>query len=106
LDSNASEWSQNSVEDYTDWVMGWTIRGLNPGTGKRVLFLILPNVQTGYGNPEIKRPVREVNHSPVSSAKVKNEWSHTSTPPYMTSRRGQGQLRVFRRFRKIAKSDY
>lgn len=28
-----------------------------------------------------KSSVREVNHSPSSSVKVKSEWSHTSTPP-------------------------
>jgi hypothetical protein len=31
--------------------------------------------------PEIKRSGREVNHSPLSSAEFKNEWSYTSTPP-------------------------
>jgi hypothetical protein len=29
---------------------------------------------------EVKRPGREVNHSPQFSVKVKNEWSYTSTP--------------------------
>jgi len=29
----------------------------------------------------IKRPGREGNHSPPSSADVKNAWSYTSTPP-------------------------
>ena len=28
-----------------------------------------------------KWPCSEVNHSPASSAKVKNEWSYTSAPP-------------------------
>ena len=28
-----------------------------------------------------KRPGREVYHSPLTSTKVKNEWSYTSTPP-------------------------
>jgi hypothetical protein len=31
--------------------------------------------------PGVKQPVREVDHSPPSSAKVKNAWSYTSTPP-------------------------
>jgi hypothetical protein len=31
--------------------------------------------------PGVKRPGREVNHLPPSSAEVKNVWSHTSTPP-------------------------
>jgi len=30
--------------------------------------------------PWAKRLVREVDHSPLSSAEVKNEWSYTSTP--------------------------
>ena len=30
---------------------------------------------------EMKRPRREINHSPLSSALVKNEWSYTVTPP-------------------------
>jgi hypothetical protein len=29
----------------------------------------------------IKRPGREADHSPPSSAEVKNAWSYTSTPP-------------------------
>jgi hypothetical protein len=28
----------------------------------------------------VKRPGREADHSPPSSAEVKNEWSYTSTP--------------------------
>jgi hypothetical protein len=31
--------------------------------------------------PGVKRPGREADHSPPSSAKVKNAWSYTSTPP-------------------------
>ena len=31
--------------------------------------------------PRVKWPLREVNHSPPSSAEVKNKWSYTSTPP-------------------------
>jgi hypothetical protein len=30
---------------------------------------------------EVKRPVRAADHSPPSSAEVKNEWSYTSTSP-------------------------
>jgi len=33
------------------------------------------------GGREVKQFKHEVNHSPPSRAKVKNEWSHTSTPP-------------------------
>jgi hypothetical protein len=30
----------------------------------------------------VKRPGREADHSPPSSAEVKNAWSYTSTPQY------------------------
>jgi hypothetical protein len=33
--------------------------------------------------PRIKRPGRDANHPPPSSAKVKNAWSYTSNPPYV-----------------------
>jgi len=29
----------------------------------------------------VKRPLYEFDYSPLSSAKIKNEWSYTSTPP-------------------------
>jgi hypothetical protein len=32
---------------------------------------------------EVKRPVREADHSPPSSAEVKNAWGYTSTPQYV-----------------------
>ena len=31
----------------------------------------------------VKRPVFQVDRPPLSSAEVKNEWSYTSTPPYI-----------------------
>jgi hypothetical protein len=34
----------------------------------------------GALSPEGRRPGRETDHSPPSSAEVKNEWSYTSTP--------------------------
>jgi hypothetical protein len=47
------------------------------------------NVQTGSGAQpvgteilsRVKRPGRDVDHSPPSNAEVKNEWSSTSTAP-------------------------
>jgi hypothetical protein len=36
---------------------------------------------TGTLSLGVKRPRREADHSPPSSAEVKNEWSYTSTPP-------------------------
>jgi hypothetical protein len=39
-----------------------------------------------------KQPGHETDHSPLSSAEIKNAWSYTSTPP--TRLRGVGQLYV------------
>jgi hypothetical protein len=36
---------------------------------------------TGKHFPAVKRPGREADHSPPSSAEVKSAWSYTSTPP-------------------------
>jgi hypothetical protein len=33
--------------------------------------------------PGVKRPGREADHSPPSSAEVKNAWSYTSTPQFV-----------------------
>jgi hypothetical protein len=48
-----------------------------------LLWGLVSLVFNGYQGsfPGVKRPGREVNHSPPSSAEVKNEWSYTSTPP-------------------------
>ena len=35
---------------------------------------------TGGGFPRIKRPGREVHHSPSSGAEVENKWIYTSSP--------------------------
>jgi hypothetical protein len=48
---------------------------------------------------EVKRPVREADHSPPSSAEVKNAWSYTSTRPIrhhsVVLRKAQGQLCLY-----------
>jgi hypothetical protein len=36
---------------------------------------------TGGSYPGVKQSEREAEHSPPTSAKVKNAWSYTSTPP-------------------------
>jgi hypothetical protein len=38
---------------------------------------------SGAVSPDVKRPRREADHSPASTAEVKNAWSYTSTPPYV-----------------------
>jgi hypothetical protein len=40
-------------------------------------------VQTGSGTHPAKRPGREADHAPPSSAEVKNEWNYTSIPQYV-----------------------
>jgi hypothetical protein len=37
---------------------------------------------TGSSFPGVKRPGREVDHSPPTTAEVKKMWIYTSTPPY------------------------
>jgi hypothetical protein len=51
---------------------------------------LLRNVQNisrthpaSYSFPGVKRPGREINHSPTASAEVRNKWRYTSTPPYV-----------------------
>jgi hypothetical protein len=34
-------------------------------------------------SPVIKRPGREADHSPPTSAEVKKTWTYTCTPPYV-----------------------
>jgi hypothetical protein len=46
---------------------------------------LLFNGYRGF-SPGIKRPGREADHSPPTSANVKNTWIHTSTPPYAFKR--------------------
>jgi hypothetical protein len=43
-------------------------------------------MSTGKGavSSEVKQPGREADHSPSFSAEVKNVWSYTSTPPYVS----------------------
>jgi hypothetical protein len=66
---------------------------------------LLQNVHTGSGPhpatyftgtrvPSLRamQPGREAHHSPPSSAKVKNEWSYTTTPQHMPSWHAQGKI--------------
>jgi hypothetical protein len=70
--------------------MGWTVRGSDPGRGKRLF--ASPNRPNRLSGPPsllfsgcrgffpggLKRPGREVDHSPPSSPKIKNEWRCTA----------------------------
>jgi hypothetical protein len=89
-------WSRSSsVSQYTK------ILAERPGSilgrDNEGIFSLRHRVQTGSGShppscpmgtggafpPEVKRPGREANHSPPSSAKIKNEWSYISIPTYV-----------------------
>ena len=54
---------------------------------------------------EVKEAGSEADHAPPSSAGVKNKWSGTSVHLH-TLKACVGTTVIFRRFRKIAKSDY
>jgi hypothetical protein len=73
------------------WATGWMIGGSSPG---RAGNFSRHRIQAGSGTHPasypigkrypslgVKRPVHEADHSPPSSAEVKNAWSYTSTPP-------------------------
>jgi hypothetical protein len=71
--------------------VGWTTGGSNRGRGKRFFsFLNRPDrlwgphslLFNGYRSslPGVKRPGPEVNHSSPSTAEIKNEYAHISTP--------------------------
>jgi hypothetical protein len=77
------------------WATGWTIGilGFNSRQGLRI-FLFTPASRTALGPTQphiqwvagvpflgVKRPGREDDHSPPSSAEVKKAWSYTTTPP-------------------------
>jgi hypothetical protein len=78
---------------YSDWAMGWTIGvlGFDSRRGLEIFLFttasrmaLRPNQPPIQGVPGalslgVKRPGREADNSPSSSAKVKNEWSYTST---------------------------
>jgi hypothetical protein len=80
---------------HTGKATGWTIGVLRfdfrPGLGiflfttvsRPALGPIRPPIQWVPRAPSlgVKRPGREADHSPTSSAEVKNSWSYTSTPP-------------------------
>jgi hypothetical protein len=64
--------------------MGWTIGflGFDSRRGLEIVFTTASRTALGPF-PGVKRPAREANHSPQSSAEVKKAWSYTSTPQYV-----------------------
>jgi hypothetical protein len=80
---------------YSDWLRAGRPRGWSssPCRVKNFLFSTSsrpalgsaqPRIQwvPGALSPGLKRPVREADHSPPDSAKVKKMWIYTSTLPY------------------------
>jgi hypothetical protein len=89
--------------------MVWMIGGSSPGRGLE-LFTTASGPALGPTQPPIqrvrealyrgvKRPGSETDHSPPSSAEIKNAWSYTSTPQYTfmawCSFKAQGQLYLY-----------
>jgi hypothetical protein len=71
------------------------MRGRSSSRGGDQEFSVLQIVQAGSGvhttsypmgngalSPGIKRPEREADHSPPTSAEVRKMWIYISTPPY------------------------
>jgi hypothetical protein len=75
---------------YRDWLRAGRPRGrsTSPGRVKYFLFFTPSRPVLGPTQPRIqcvpgvKRPGREADHSPPTSAEVKKMWIYTSTPPY------------------------
>jgi hypothetical protein len=82
------------LSQYNDYATGWTADVRFPaGAG---IFSLCHRVQIGFGShtascttstgsffPDVKRPGREADLSPLSNVEVKIAWSCTSTPSYV-----------------------
>jgi hypothetical protein len=91
LDLNQAPPSKSNSR-YRDWLRAGRPRGRSssPGSGKNFLHVQTGSgahpasclVGTGSSSPGLKRPGREANCSPPTSAEVKKLWIYTSDPPY------------------------
>jgi hypothetical protein len=77
---------------YSDWLRAGRPRGRNSSTGRGKIFLISMASRPVLGptqliqwllSPQVERPGREADHSPPTSAEVKNTWIYTFTSPYV-----------------------
>jgi hypothetical protein len=81
---------------YSDWLRAGWLRGWSssPGGGKNFHFSMSSKQTLGLTQPPIqslpgalssgvKRPGREADHSPPTSAEVMKTWVYTSTPSYV-----------------------
>jgi hypothetical protein len=84
-------WSHyvNYYSVHTDWMIGCSSPGrgwefFSSSESRQALGPTQPPIQwvTGVSPLGVKRPGRETDHSPPSSAEVNNSWSCTSTPQY------------------------
>jgi hypothetical protein len=85
-------WGSISVCDYGGWCrvssVGVTTRvrvglfGVRLRAGGNIFFSFSKRPETLWGSfLGVKRPGSDLNYSPLSSDKVKNEWSYTSDSP-------------------------
>jgi hypothetical protein len=84
-----------TVIRYSAPATGWMVQGSNPSTGNEFFSSPTTSRSALRGPPtlllnwyrgsfsRVKWPMPKVDHSPPSSAKIKNAWSYTSIPPYM-----------------------
>jgi hypothetical protein len=102
LDKNEFKNTDVTVVSYADSYMyftGWTIAilGFDSRRGLGIFLFTAPS-RTALGPTQapiqripgalslwVKRPGREADHSPPCSAELKNAWSYTSTPPYVST---------------------
>jgi hypothetical protein len=79
--------TKTKTKRYSDWLRAGRprFRSSSPGRIKKFLFSKLSRPALGSTQPPIpgvKRPGREADHSPVTSAEVKKMWIYASTLPY------------------------
>jgi hypothetical protein len=86
-----SKWCKSGwLSRYSGWLRARRQRGRSSSSGrvKNLLFSKSSRPALGSTQPsiqwvsEVKRPGREADHSPPTSAEVKKMWIYASTPPY------------------------
>jgi len=73
-------WSRGSIVGLLTILLNWAVRGSNPGSAAHLdIYSMCAGALSG--GKGLRRPARDVDHLPQTSAKVTNEWSYTSSPP-------------------------
>jgi hypothetical protein len=88
---------------YSEWAVECAIQDFIPGRYKRIFaspkqpdsFSNSPHLLYRGSYPGTKAKGPNVDCSPQSGAKVKNEWSYTCAPPYMPSRCVQREFYIY-----------